>query len=812
MRTKRKIITKPFLLFVAFFFFIISTFAQIKKIEGIVFDSLTHGPLAFVPITINNTNNGCITDMNGKFSYTSNIIISSVKFSYLGYVERNIKPNSAYLTVLLKSTYLYLPEFTVSTKDNPALRIIRRVIENRKANNPENLNSFKYHTYNKLILSAIPTKTDTNKKLDSLEIKMREYAKNADLFIIESVTEHLYKNPSNHKETVLASRVSGFKNPMLTLLSSQMQSFSFYDNSIRIMNKSYLSPLSNASLNKYDFSIIDTVVQNKDSIFTINFIPKNGANIDGMKGVLYINTNGYAIQNVIAEPIAKSGLINLKIHQKYAQIDGNYWFPTQLNAQLSYGDLTISKTNIKGTAQTTISDIEINKPIDSKEFDRVEFQINPDASKKDSSFWSKYRTDSLTQRNKVTFSLIDSIGKAQKFDLKLKLVESFVKGQIPYKFINFDLDKFLHINKYEGYRLGLGAHSNDKIVSFANVGGYFAYGFKDKQWKYGGDMKVIINKRNDIGINAEYKTDVAECGGVDYYFDKQLSSKQKLFSETFRYLQVDRMFKYDKYAASVEFRMFQDLSMNLGLVKRDITEFGNIQWAVNNDYPKVLLSNYSTTEAVLDIKYAYKEKYQEIFNTLISQGSKYPVFLAQISKGSSKYFSGDIDFTKINAKLLYSIDNVFFGKSYFKIESGYINKPVPYSLMFCPYATSGKFPVYAANTFVTMQPNEFLSSSFVSGYFTHDFGKLLLNTRFFKSSIAIATGAYFGEQRFPYSIVNTDLKNASKGYFESGLMINNIINGNYDGLGLGCFYRYGAYHLPREKDNFTYTMTITLNF
>ena len=157
MQTNRKIIIKTFLLFVAFFIFIISSFAQIKEIKGIVLDSLTHKPLAFVPITINNTNNGCVTDLNGKFSYTSNIIISSIKFSYLGYVECNIKPNSAYLTVLLKSTYLYLPEFTVSTKDNPALRIIRRVIENRKLNNPENLNSFKYHSYSKFVLGGVPS-------------------------------------------------------------------------------------------------------------------------------------------------------------------------------------------------------------------------------------------------------------------------------------------------------------------------------------------------------------------------------------------------------------------------------------------------------------------------------------------------------------------------------------------------------------------------------------------------------------------------------------------------------------------------------
>ena len=46
--------------------------------------------------------------------------------------------------------------------------------------------------------------------------------------------------------------------------------------------------------------------------------------------MLYINTNGYAIQNVIAEPNDKS-FIHLKIEQRYQQVEGKQWFPEQLN-------------------------------------------------------------------------------------------------------------------------------------------------------------------------------------------------------------------------------------------------------------------------------------------------------------------------------------------------------------------------------------------------------------------------------------------------------------------------------------------------
>ena len=45
-------------------------------------------------------------------------------------------------------------------------------------------------------------------------------------------------------------------------------------------------------------------------------------------------------------------------------------------------------------------------------------------------------------------------------------------------------------NGYEGVRLGGGLRTNAKLSRFFSVGGYGAYGFKDRMAKYGGDLRV----------------------------------------------------------------------------------------------------------------------------------------------------------------------------------------------------------------------------------------------------------------------------------------------------------------------------------
>jgi hypothetical protein len=59
-------------------------------------------------------------------------------------------------------------------------------------------------------------------------------------------------------------------------------------------------------------------------------------------------------------------------------------------------------------------------------------------------------------------------------------------------------------------------------------------------------------------------------------------------------------------------------------------------------------------------------------------------------------------------------------------------------------------------------------------------------------------------------------KTIEKGYFESGIEITNILKQKsglqYQGWGLGAFYRYGPYANPTFNENLTITLSLTTSF
>ena len=57
---------------------------------------------------------------------------------------------------------------------------------------------------------------------------------------------------------------------------------------------------------------------------------------------------------------------------------------------------------------------------------------------------------------------------------------------------------------------------------------------------------------------------------------------------------------------------------------------------------------------------------------------------------------------------------------------------------------------------------------------------------------------------------NIDFKTLEKGLFESGIQLNNLLESF--GLGVGAFYRYGAYQKEDWEDNIAVKITSVFNF
>ncbi len=795
-----------------FLFINILVQAQNYSVSGKVIDSETNEPLAFVNIIINDSNYGTCTDIDGKFEIDSSVPIDYIRLTYVGYESKII--NIEYqenIIIQLKRIEYHLPLFEIFPDENPAHRIIKNAIKNRDVNNPEMIKSFSYTSYDKMIFTA---NIDSLRKLkaselDSSELKIMSFFDSKDIFIMETVSERKFLFPDKNHEKVIASRISGFRDPIFLFLISQIQSSSFYEEMIHIADKYYINPISKGSTKKYFFLLEDTTyTANNDTVFIISYMPKKNTNFDGMKGVLSINTNKWAIQNVIAEPAKPEKGLGVKIQQMYELIDGKQWFPVQLNTDLILNQVQISdgkkSYEMAGIGKSYLNDIVLNPEIVKKEFNNIEIEIEQNVKLLNEQLLKEYRNDSLSQKDKNTYQFIDSLGNEHKFDRIAKTFEVLFSGQIPFGFVNFDIDKFIKYNSYEGLYLGLGLRTNRKISDRFSVGGYWGYGFKDKTAKYGGDIDVSIDPKSELKLNFSAFYDLTESGGIHFPEER----KSFLNNDSFRELLIERMNITQGWNSSISFRALQYLKFNISLTDELKFAYKDYLFARNIGNAKIQQNEFNFTELSTGFIFAYKEKFIKKGNIKVSLGTDYPILWFQFTKGFNNFLNGDFSYNRFDLKLSKSIYFKYIGKSNLQLQAGLIDGNIPYCNLYNGQGSYRSFTIFAPNSFATMRMNEFLSNKYISVFYSHNFGKLLFRTKLFQPDIVLTTNFAFGSLNNKENHYNTEINTLEKGYYESGILLNDIVNMKLYSIGAGVFYRYGPYSFDMAAKNFAYKFSV----
>lgn len=773
-----------------------------QNISGRILDAETKEPLAFANFIFNNNQKFYTSsDIDGRFGFSSTQELSTLTVTYIGYETQIVKlQKDRNITIYLKSSADALDEVVIKPGENPANAIIRKVIANKEKNNPENIPTFKYTSYNKVVYDM---KTDGATKTDSLNKKMKgKLLKDSPLFMMESVSERKFIAPDISEEVVIGTKVSGFQNPSFASLATDLQPFSFYKDNIKLFDIQYLNPISKGSLKKYRFKIEDTLYQKKDTVYIISFQPQKNKNIEGLKGTLYINTNNYAVQNVIATPFEK-GKIDIKIQQQYTFLDNKYWFPEQLNYALVFTDL---KMAVDG--KSYISEVQLDIPLRKKEFALEAVRIDKMATKQDTFFWDKHRIEKLSNAEKVTYRVVDSIGKENHFDRILTTLEKMTQFKIGIGIFDLDLAKTIVYNKYEGYRLGLGVYTNERLFENLTFGGFFGYGTRDYDWKYGGEAIYTLSKENEFKIGAKYQDNLVEAGnyGLNYSIQNMLN---------FRNFQAYLMDNVRQSSFNVEARSFRYLKWKVTFTQSETTPTYLYEFHENGQ----VYTDYNDSNLRIDLRFAFKEKLVTSFNQRISLGTTYPVLSISYSKGIKDVMNSDFNYDKIEARLEQSFFTKNFGNTKYRLEAGFIDNPLPYGLLFTGEGSYDKeYPYMIPNYFQTMRPYEFLSDRYANLFLSHNFGGLLFKTGKFQPGITLHNNFGWGDLSDKNKNSNQiiEYKTKNKVFMETGLQLDNLLKVNYMnvgylGLGAGVYYRYGEYELPESKDNLVYKLSLSFS-
>ncbi|NVK05182.1 MAG: carboxypeptidase-like regulatory domain-containing protein [Flavobacteriia bacterium] len=824
-----------------------------QSITGSVIDAETGDAIPYAGIVINDEHRGATADSEGLFRIENAENIRYFRVRGFGYESKRFTYDgqSTELEFQLEPAKNNIEEVEVFAGENPLHRIIRNVIANRDNNRPEGLRAFSYETYSKFVITMVadslgpdfdtiyaPLDTanpdlgvnkDSIIEIDSSTYWNRIMMETQHFFLMESVTERKYRNPRDHEE-VLATRISGLQTPLFVLLSNEMQSFSFYDNYIEIMGSPRVNPVAPGAIGRYIYIPLDTIVDGTDSVFVIQYFPKPNSQFQGMDGELYITTDGWAVKRVIARPtnqdvlgvrLDENDVLGVEIQQFYEKIS-DHWFPVELTMdfkRFSTNEFGVSMvsvqsgpgTEVVGLGRTNLRNIQINPPIERTEVPRIAVNINPMAHERSEEYWDRYRTDTLTAKDRRTYQQLDSIGEMLDIDRRLTALLALQTGKLRFGYVDYNIDEILRYNVYEGLRLGFGAQSSPKLSPYFSVGGKVAYGFGDKVWKYGYFGEIYLNKITETTLFGGYEFDIYETGGTRY----ELERRTIFSSQDYRALLVPTFDEVSDAYAGISHRIWPNLRARLSVHRQNRYTAADYAYRYTTNEEDILLNGFNVGIARLELEYAPNDRYMSGQFGLRALETTYPRFRASYEESVDGMFERNFPYRKFNAMAQHQIRRVYTGSTTFSLYGSYIDGNVPYSMLTGPFAnSSGNLDNYSFSgsiaslmAFETMPYNRYAANQFVAWDIRHSFEDRLLPLGDWSPNIVILYRGAWGQLDNPESHFGFNLEGFEAVYHEAGLEINSI----FSGLGIGFYQRFGAYYTGEYKENAAIKLTFRTN-
>lgn len=773
-------------------------------------DDFSKDPIPFVKVRPD-VGDPFLADIDGKILLKGNETRLDIRV--YGYTDTlvnvaDIVNGEIYLVGMLRS----LNEVSVVPGINPAHRIIDHAIENRKKNNPVDNDAFRYESYSKFIFDvneeAIAAISDSTS--DSSLLKLKNFFNQQYLFMLESASIRTFMPPSRDKEEITAYKVSGFTDPMFSTFANEMQSFSFYENQFQLLGKTYINPIAFGGTKRYLFILEDTTIVGQDSTFTIFYRPRKGRNFEGMTGRLYINTNGWAIEKVTASPYEDTTGMKVQIVQEYALVDNKKWFPSKLSTEINFGNILLDRLkdgNITGKGSTYIKNVQLN-PVDlrKRDFDNVTIVTNEDAGFVKDKDWDTMRVYAINAKEKRTYEMIDSLSQTEKLEEKALLLATLLEGKIPLGRFNFDLTRLIDFNVYEGYRFGAGLETSKKLMRWGTIGGYYGWATRDKQSKYGGFATIHINKKNGVKMNLRYQQDLLERGGTEFQKDAFSLSSTSLYRHLF--IQNMEQQRLAEIAFSGNIRSNMKITV-LGNFQRIHTMSNYAFFPVNASLPE---TKFDIAETAFEFTWNIRERVMMVGDNRISKGTKFPKLRVKIAKGWKDIATSSLDYLRVNAEIQQDILLRGAGKINWTLKGATTEGDVPLFLNQVGNGTGRNWNLSVSNTFQTMMPSDFYSTSQIALYTQWMLNAFKTKKKWNEPQLGFHHAIGFGTMRSNSIIQHSQqFRTMEKGYFEGGLIINNVLVSGVTGIGIGLFYRYGPYAEVNEFKNFVPKITISFN-
>jgi len=707
-------------------------------ITGKIYDAQTREPMPFVNLLLRNTTVGTSSDFEGAYKIITNASSDSVLISYIGYkpMAKAIKKNQTQtIDIFLEPEAATLNEVTIHPGENPAWKILRKVMEHKEQNDPSYINAYQYEVYTKLEfdLNNISKKAENRKLLkpvnfifkniDSSNVKEKPYLP---VFISEAVSDYYYRNnPKFKKEFIKATQFSGLKNQSVGQFTGDMyQNVDIYKNTFLIFGQEFNSPIANTWNLFYKYYLIDSVSLNGHWCYQIQFKPKYKQEF-AFSGNMWIADTSYALVR-LEMTMPKDVNINFvqafSVIEEYTQVDNKYWMQSKNKLTIDFA-LGKKGTGFYGRKTTLYNHFILNKPKEDKFYDITNnLEVSDSAEDRSTKYWDSIRQEPLSKGEKNIYKMVDTVQSLPIYKHAYNGVLLAVTGY--HTFGNFDLGPITNLYSYntvEGQRFKFSGRTSDKFSQWYELRGYAAYGLLDQKMKYGIGFRTFITKTPWQQVDIHYTDDLQILGRSDDIF-----GRDNILTSLLSRAPVSNLTRVQETRITYDRDIFTGLELKLSYVNRIFSPLQNNVYMFTGDYGQHFSKpNIRAPALQLYLNFSYDDKYIMSSMSRVDVGTRYPTLILQYTAGLQGIFQGDYQYHKIVLGLSEVLHINPFGDTHYSILAGKIFGVVPYPLM--ELHAGNETYIYDDGSYNMMNYYEFASDQYIGLNIEHHFEGYFFN-------------------------------------------------------------------------------------
>ncbi|MFZ4399800.1 MAG: DUF5686 family protein [Bacteroidales bacterium] len=734
-----------FSLFLVFFSFFIQ--AQETIISGKITDANTNEPIPFANVYFKGTTKGTTTDFDGNYTLKENNPTDSLTVKVLGYIPKVKlikKKKTQLIDYQLTPTSFNLNEVLIESGENPSWQILREVWKRKDAYNMANLEALQYESYVNVDISIdnISEKFRNNRTMkpfaavfDSLKKAAGEDGKVVLPFLVSESIADVYTlgNPIRYKEIIKANKLSGLliDSPELfaQFLGSSFQKYNFYDNWLKIFDRSFISPIARGALGFYEIYIMDTVVIDGKSCFELKVKAKRKEDL-AFNGKMWITDSTFALKRISVE-IGKAANLNFierySIQQDYLKTDAGAYVPERTRVLVDVTEFTENSVGVIMKFNINNKNFITNKPKESK-FYAYNLEIEQNSMDYDDKYWKKERLDRANDSTVMerAYSAIDTIRESPRIKFWRVFINTAWEGF--YKVGKIDVGHWITLyghNKNEGNRFQLNLRTNPDFSKYWIAQTQLAYGTKDEKWKYNLQLEHFLSRKSwtKIGIKRSYDV---ERLGIDPAFLEEHIFINIMFSLSSQLGYLDKSSLNYTNRLWFETDLGKGLNHKIILENKDFNPQGDFNFAYFKKNSSTPISSYKLTTVSYSFQYAPKNIWLIKDNYRIGMSAKQGnVWTFKYTLGLKDILGGDFNYQKFSLNLARKWKLGALGQLNYSITATKVFGQVPYTLGVIFQGNETFFE--SERSYNMLNYVEFAADQSIDGLVMHHFQGLFFN-------------------------------------------------------------------------------------